>query len=362
MPNKRLSSIAVWLLILFAPLAAQSDQARVMGLVTDGSGGALPGVTVTVQAGSRSSTVITDEVGRYITSWLAPGTYTVTFTLSGFETRAFRVQLAAGQTVVLDQQLPLASLTETVQVTAPAPAPPPPPGPPVRLAPPRPQAKPVDKELLASVCGPRQATDFSQAIGKIVSHSDNPDRQLIGPGDRIRIDVGEKQGAEKGQNLVVRRRFQTGDLSVLKKFATYAEQTAGLIQIVDVQPEWSMALVVYICGELYAGDTVEPYIAQPAFYTVADGAPRYDEPARITTGEHGSTAAARGQLMVIDHGIMQGVQRGQRLTIFRRPQADGLPVPVGDGVIIAVRADSATLRIERATDAVLVGDLVAMHR
>lgn len=66
--------------------------------------------------------------------------------------------------------------------------------------------------------------------------------------------------------------------------------------------------------------------------------------------------------MVIDQGIMQGVQRGQRLTIFRRPQADGVPVTVGDGVIIAVRADSATLRIERATDAVMVGDMVALHR
>ena len=362
MTTTRLSLIAVWLVLLSAPVAAQTDQARVMGLVTDGSGGALPGVTVTVQAGSRSSSVITDEVGRYLTPWLAPGTYTVTFTLSGFATRAFRVQLAAGQTVVLDQQLPLASLSETVEVTAPAPAPPPPPGPPVRLAPPRPEAKPVDKELLASVCGPRQSTDFSQAIGKIVSHSDNPDRQLIGPGDRIRIDVGGKHAVEKGQNLVVRRRFQTGDLSVPKKFATFAEQTAGLIQIVETQPEWSTALVVYICGELYAGDTVEPYIAQPAFYTVTDGAPRYDEPARITTGEHGSRAAARGQLMVIDHGIMQGVQRGQRLTIFRRPRADGSPVTVGDGVIVAVRADSATLRIERATDAVLVGDLVAVHR
>ena len=356
--------LAALLLILPIHAAAQSDQSRVMGLVTDGSGGALPGVTVTVQSGSRApASVVTDEVGRYLTPWLSPGTYTITFTLSGFETRAMRnVRLATGQTVVLDQQLPLASLTETVQVTAPAPAPPPPPGPPVRLTPPRPQAKPVDKELLASVCGPRQATDFSQAIGKIVSHIDNPDRELIGPGDRIRIDVGENAGAEKGQNLVVRRRFQIGDRLVAKRLATFAEQTAGLIQIVDTHDEWSEALVVYICGELYAGDTVEPYIAQPAFYAVADGAPRYDQPARITTGEHGATAAANGQLMVIDHGIMQGVQRGQRLTIFRRLQVDGVPVPVGDGVIVSVRADSATLRIERATDAVLVGDLVAMHR
>jgi hypothetical protein len=369
MTFKRLSPVLIaGFMLLSAPLVtAQTGQSRVMGIITDGSGGALPGVTVTLQAGGRSpASVVSDGAGRYLTPWLAPGTYSITFVLSGFETRTIRnVVLGAGQTVVLDQQLPLGSLSETVEVTAPAPAPPPPPppAPPVRLTPPRPQARPVDKELLASVCGPRQATDFSQAIGKIVSHSDTPDRQLMGPGDRLRIDIGEKQGVTVGRNLVVRRRFQTGDLLAPKRLATYAEQTAGLVQVVDVQADSSEVLVVYVCGELYAGDTVEPYISQPAFFAVTDGKPRFDDPARITAGEHGLTAAAKGMMMVIDQGIMQGTQRGQRFTVFRRPQGpDGMPVTIGDGVIVAVRADSATIRIERTTDAVMVGDLVAVHR
>ena len=33
-----------------------------------------------------------------------------------------------------------------------------------------------------------------------------------------------------------------------------------------------------------------------------------------------------------------------------------------DAIIIAVRAESATIRIERASDAVSIGDLVALHR
>jgi hypothetical protein len=68
-------------------------------------------------------------------------------------------------------------------------------------------------------------------------------------------------------------------------------------------------------------------------------------------------------MMVIDRGIMQGVQRGQRLTIFRQaPGSPGTNVTIGDGVIIAVRADSATLRIDRTVDAITVGDMVALHR
>ena len=351
------STLVAWLVCSASVALAQTDRARVMGLVTDGSGGALPGVTVTLQSRPLVS-VVTDGTGRYITPWVTPGKYTITFELSGFETRTITVQLGGGETGVLDQQLALAALSETVQVIAPAPAPPPEFHPPAR-----PEPRPVDEKALASVCGPREARDFSVAVGHIVSHRDDPNRQLIGPRDVLRIDVGATQGVVTGQNFVVRRRFQTGDRSAPKKLATFAEQTAGLIQIVETQPNSSAAVVVYMCGEIYAGDTVEPLVAQPVFVAIPAGTPQFEEPARILTGEHGQSASADGQMMVIDRGIMQGVERGQRVTIFRRSAAaEGVPVTIGDGVIIAVRADSATMRIDHATDAVMVGDLIALHR
>jgi hypothetical protein len=339
-------------------LGAQANMARLMGVVLDESGGALPGVSVTLQSGkSPPITAITDGSGRYLSAFVAPGVYTITFVLSGFETRtAPQIQLEPGQTVVLDQRLVVASLAETVEVTASAPTPP------ERRARPRPTAKPVDKEILASVCGPRLAPDFSLAIGRIVSHRDS-DRHLMGPGDVLRIDAGEKQGLAKDQNLVVRRRFQTGDLSLPKKQGTFGEQTAGLIQIMETQPESSVALVVYVCGEIFAGDAVERYVPQPAFFAIGSGVPHFDDPAKIVVGEHGQSTGIGGQMMVIDRGIMQGVSRGQRLTIFRRSQdAGGPPYTIGTGVVVAVRADSATFRIEHVTDAVMMADLVALHK
>ena len=160
---------------------------------------------------------MTDGSGRYLSVWIAPGTYTITFDLSGFETRTVTsVRLGAGQTVVLDQQLPIEPLTETVQVTAPAPAADRP------RAPSAPAAlgrRPVRSRKKSSppFADRRQATDFSQAIGHIVSHRDDPNRQLMGPGDILRIDAGEELGVESGQNLVVRRRFQTGDRSAAEE-------------------------------------------------------------------------------------------------------------------------------------------------
>ena len=131
----------------------------------------------------------------------------------------------------------------------------------------------------------------------------------------------------------------------------------------EISRESSVGFVVYACGEIFAGDVIERYVSQPAFFAVSAGQPQFDEPAKITIGEHGSQVAGGGRMMVIDHGIMQGVQRGQLLTIFRRPVGmEGAPLTIGAGVIVAVRADSATIRIEKATDAVMVGDMVALHR
>jgi hypothetical protein len=349
-----------------AGLTAQTNQARVTGQVTDGSGLALPGVTITLTSRTSSEQkpveLTTEAKGNYVSPWLVPGEYAVTFALTGFDSRSIgSVLLQAGETLRLDQQMSVAPLKETVEVVAPFL---PPPAPPKPLPPPaRPHANPVDKEILASVCGPRQSTNLSLAVGHIAGRSDDPHRGLIGPGDIIQLDAGENQGIETGQNLVVRRRFPTGDPYAPKKLATFGEQTGGLVQVVETRPDSASAIVVHLCSELVAGDSVEPYQPQLAVATRTDGTPRFDEPAKIILGEHGQTMAAAKQMMVIDQGIMHGVASGQRLTIFRRVAGDHSPaITIGDGVIVAVRADSATFRIERATDAITVGDLVAIHR
>ena len=345
--------------VIIAAQQEQTNRGRLMGVVTDGSGGALPGVTVTVSDGRTTpTTVVTDGSGRYLTSWLPPATYSIAFELSGFEARTVsQVRLDAAQTIVLDQQLPLASLSETVQVVAPAPPPPPPP------PPPRPKYNPVDDDILASACGVRLSPNFSLAVARVVGRRDNRNRGLMGPGDVLHLDAGAEQGLKTGQNLVVRRRFVASESTVAKKAQKSGEQTSGLVQIIDTAGTTATAIVVYACDEIVAGDTLEPYAAQPAFFAVSEGTPHFDDPATITLGEHGRRMGAQGNLMVIDRGIMQGVTRGQRITIFRRDTGDDREtVTVGDGVIIAVRSDSSTFRIEHSTDAVMVGDLVALHR
>lgn len=348
--------------VISAAAARGQEQGRLTGRVTDGSGLALPGVTVTVAPKSgKPLVVLTDEVGQYQTPALPAGSYAVTFEMSGFETRTNpSVVINPGEVFILDRQLGLAQLTETVTVTGEVPKPPPAvPQPPLRT---RPEIVPVPRALLASVCGPDKPEE-DVTVGHIIGHRDDTRRELYGPGDILVVDVGADMGLKQGDNYIVRRRFQYGEKGVPLKQATFGGQSTGLVQVVETSPATSVAVVVYACAEFEAGDSLVPFEPLPVLAADEAGEPFFEEPARVVFGELGRATGTTNQLMVIDRGYSQGVVRGQRFTLFRHSVATGGPViRVGDGVVVAVRPQSATIRIDRANDAVEVGALVALHR
>src|SRR5215472_8764006 len=81
---------AWWILagVVLLPATAFA-QATLAGVAKDASGAVLPGVTVEVSSPAlieKTRTAITDGTGQYQVVDLRPGTYTVTFTLTGFST------------------------------------------------------------------------------------------------------------------------------------------------------------------------------------------------------------------------------------------------------------------------------------
>ena len=67
--------------------AATYAQGSIAGSVRDSSGAVLPGVTVEASSPAlieKTRTVVTDDKGEYKVVDLRPGTYSVTFSLSGF--------------------------------------------------------------------------------------------------------------------------------------------------------------------------------------------------------------------------------------------------------------------------------------
>src|SRR5438552_3032970 len=105
--------------LLLAPTAAWA-QGTITGVVKDASGGVLPGVTVdaTGPALLAPRSVETDSNGAYRIIDLPPGTYAVTFSLSGF-TKVVRdgLELIGTTVLTIPIEMRVGAVAETITVT-----------------------------------------------------------------------------------------------------------------------------------------------------------------------------------------------------------------------------------------------------
>ena len=114
--------LAIALLVTW-PASAQENRGSIEGYVKDASGAVLPGVTVTLEGGSGIKIdTVTDSQGQYRYPSVAPGRYIVSANLAGFRPgKVSDVDVALGQIKKVDFSLAIASLSETVVVTAESP-------------------------------------------------------------------------------------------------------------------------------------------------------------------------------------------------------------------------------------------------
>ena len=116
-------AVVVFACVGFAALplsaAAQLVGANLSGVVTDESGGALPGVTVTVTNRGNGFQVafVTATDGKYRAVSLQPGAYEVIAELAGFTRQTRQLNLTVGADATLDLQLGVGVIEETVMVS-----------------------------------------------------------------------------------------------------------------------------------------------------------------------------------------------------------------------------------------------------
>jgi hypothetical protein len=110
---------------MFPPVAMAQQASGISGVVRDNSGGAMPGVTVEASSPAlieKVRSVTTDGEGRYSIVDLRPGTYVVTFTLTGFSTvRREDVVLGSGFVATINATMNVGALEETITVTGASP-------------------------------------------------------------------------------------------------------------------------------------------------------------------------------------------------------------------------------------------------
>ncbi len=117
--------ICTVLAVILSTATAAYAQASITGVVRDTSGAVLPGVTVEASSPAlieKVRTVVTDGTGQYRVVDLRPGTYSVTFGLSGFNTfKRDGIQLEGSFVATVNAELRVGALTETITVSGESP-------------------------------------------------------------------------------------------------------------------------------------------------------------------------------------------------------------------------------------------------
>lgn len=113
-------SLCLGILFSCLPLFSQGNAGRILGSITDQTGGAISGASVTVTDTQRgvSRTLVTDDSGAYVAPNLIPGTYSVSAEAMGFKTSVHSgLTLEVNQELRIDLTLQPGEQTEKITVT-----------------------------------------------------------------------------------------------------------------------------------------------------------------------------------------------------------------------------------------------------
>lgn len=210
-------------------------------------------------------------------------------------------------------------------------------------------------------CGPQSPIVAPDQTIKVVTGKD-VNKTLWGTGEIVVINAGGNQGVKAGQEYYVRRVVKDKYTESKPGVNPVSVHTVGWLKITETQADTAVATITHGCDGVVEGDYLEPFqpLAVPA---ARGGEPDFAHPGTIVLGDERRQIGGTGEMMVLDRGSDHGIRPGQQLTIFRQPVGSSGPVfRIGTATVITVRPESCTFRIDSATDAVYVGNLVAVHR
>jgi outer membrane receptor protein involved in Fe transport len=113
------AGVCLWAALIAANASGQAVYGSISGTVTDASGGALPGATVTITSVERKTvdSVVANESGVFIKERLLPGVYEVKAEISGFKIAVLpKVTVSVDTQARVNFELEVGAVTEQVTV------------------------------------------------------------------------------------------------------------------------------------------------------------------------------------------------------------------------------------------------------
>jgi hypothetical protein len=238
---------------------------------------------------------------------------------------------------------------------------------------------------------------------RVISGEQSDYKITFARGDYVTLNRGADKGAKIGDRFTIVRpdtdpanEWFYGQKKVLKAMGTLYKD-AGQIRIVSVQPRTSVAEVVFSCDYLQRGDIARPFEERPA--PPYRDAAAFDHFAPVSGKPVGTMVSAfdyhqlvgRGDSAYVNIGAAKGVKVGDYMRVFRyqenkkdindsagekdtqykvygfgsapeRYAGKDLPREVlGEGIVLSVTRNAATVLITYSSSEMYAGDYVEIE-
>ena len=181
---------------------------------------------------------------------------------------------------------------------------------------------------------------------EIVGAEEEQEQHTFADGDIVYLNAGSQQGIKEGQNFQIIR--PRGDVKGVHKekrgfLGTYVQEI-GQLQVFKVRENTSAAQITFTCDAALLGDLLATVPERESPMQRADGnLDRYADPSgkqtgRVMMARDSREMVTRNDVVYIDLGAEDKVNRGDYLTIYR---------PLGTGNI--TRVDNEESARNRAT-------------
>ena len=218
-------------------------------------------------------------------------------------------------------------------------------------------------EVLSLACAPTLAYAEPATPMRITGGQDSFVRRSYAPGDLVTLNVGTRNGIAVGQTFYVRRPLVSRRESITRDTPA-SIRTTGWIEVYAVDEAMSLATVTHACDSIDVGDYLEPFVLPQVPTPAAERAPAQRENyGRVLIGQDRRRTFARGDYFGVDRGSEHGVSPGTRFVLYRDKRVgENFLFELGEAVAVDVQAESSTLQVLTALDAIMEGDYVAMRR
>ena len=192
---------------------------------------------------------------------------------------------------------------------------------------------------------------------RIISSERKDEREMLNNGDTVYLNVGEDDGVSPGDLFIIYEISKD-----IPGFGPLA-QKRGRARVMNVTAEKSSAQIEKACGDIRIGNYLSEFEEKEEFVgrnLGLDVPPVYaDSPiGEVVYLQTEFAQIGPGHWAIIDLGRNRNISLGQQLIIFREVEKNAPLKIIANVVVIDVQAETSTIKILAASDAVVLGDKV----